>query len=122
MVDQSDLAKVTQLNAERNTIMFTLDLLHEDGRVINMTVGKPGRDEDGEVIPNSWILSFSVNTEYMEYPPQMKDAIMDFLGQRCIDIGNELSSMGLTGFEEPRPRGPEPTNEKPKAKSKRRAA
>lgn len=121
MVDQANLIKVTQLNDERNRIMRAQDMLHEEGaRITNMIVGEPLRNEEGEAI-GGWLFSELINTEYMDYPQQMLDAISNFLGNRIMEITNELDSMGLTGIEEPKPRGPEPTNAKPKSK-KRRAA
>lgn len=133
MVDQSNLDAVNRLNDERNKIMRAMDMLHEDGaRITNMVVGVPnivGAHEDeetGEQVGGEqigWIFSSMLDTEYMEYPPQMRDMILDYFGNRIIEIANELNNLGLTGIEEPRPRTPDPQPaSKSKTKTKRRAA
>lgn len=99
MVDRADLPKVNALYGERNNIMQTLKLFAEGGRIINLTVGKRS-----EGTPQFWQFTSSASTEYMDYPPSMKDAIVGFFNQRLVQITGELEELGVTGIDdEPEP-------------------
>lgn len=121
MVDNINIPQVNQLYEQQRVITQAINAFDEGGRILNMIVGTPIINEETEE-HQGWISGSLIDVSTMEYPSQMKDAIIHFLENRLMEINNELMTLGVTGVEEPRPRSPEPHNEKPKSKSKRRAA
>lgn len=97
MVDRADLPKINTLYSERAIITGTLKMFDEGGRIVAMTVNKP-RNEGENIMFGP---SITVNTERMQYPAQMVEAITGFLHGREEQIKQELTALGVTGIEEP---------------------
>lgn len=115
MVDTTSLSQINQLYAELNAITQTNAMLDEGGRIIGLTVGKQSDSE-----PPYWQFTSAINTEYMQYPPTMVEAIKAFMTSRKQTIESELSDLGITiEAAEPRTTPPvKPTAKKPAARRK----
>jgi hypothetical protein len=94
MVDTTNLSRINQLYMELNAITQARELLDDGGRIISLTVGKQSDSE-----PPFWQFTSALNTEYMQYPQMMVEAIKAFMVGREQDIESELSDLGVTVAE-----------------------
>lgn len=97
-MDVADIQTVTQLSQEKQSIQTALDSLASGGRINAMVVGPPaptsampfgGRPFGGVSVP----------TAYIEYPPQMVEAIKTAFEGRLHVIEDELTKLGVTGMK-----------------------
>lgn len=89
MVDQADLMRVGMLNGEWQQIASAIDIFDSGGKIINMTVGVDMSLPQGRAI--------TIQTQAMDYPQAMVEAIKNFLSSREQEIRNELADLGVTG-------------------------
>lgn len=83
MVDRADLPRINALDGEKRSIQDALDAFDAGGTITRLTV-----EYEAEV-----------STVGMAYPPQMVDAIKQFLQSRRVAIEQELSQLGITGID-----------------------
>jgi len=90
MVAQSDLPRITELNAEYQQNARAIDLMGEKTRILSMQVA--AEPEEGRPIMASW----TINTSYMPAPENMIAQIRVLLQQRQEIIRQELNTLGVT--------------------------
>jgi hypothetical protein len=88
MVAQADLAQVKVLTAERLAISNAMYALYDGAQVISFSVAL-----------NPTIPPQPVTSDYIDYPPQMNDAISNALNLRQQEIIAELGALGVTELE-----------------------
>jgi hypothetical protein len=88
MVDLSDVARMNRLMSELEQIGQAIALFNLGARIMNITVGRVM-----DVVPPS----VTVDTSYIQYPPQMIDAIKAAFTARENEIRAELTKYGVTG-------------------------
>jgi hypothetical protein len=105
MVDRADLQRINELYTELNRLVQAHRMLSGSNSAITSMVisqlSEPDPDQPDQ--PQYWARSTSVNTENMEYPPQMVNALLQQMEQREHTIADELKAIGITGVE-PEPR------------------
>jgi len=95
MVDRSDLPAVQRINNELIAIEQATENFDHGGRIVNMSIGGP----EGAI-------QVVVPTLYMEYPPQMVEAIKSLFYARKDELRQELEALGVTGTESVNPLSP----------------
>lgn len=89
----ADIGKVSLLSAEKQMIQHAIQIFVMGGRIVEMIVAHPETPDTAVV-----------QTTYMEYPPQMIDAIRNALVERQKQITDELAELGVSGMpEQPQP-------------------
>lgn len=93
MVERTDLQRVNALYAELSGIARGLQVIDQGAEIISVIFAIRS-DSD-----SPWRSPTTVRTEHMDYPPQMVEAIKQFMYQREDQIASELSNLGLQGVE-----------------------
>ena len=112
MVDFAHLSDATALMNEITNIGTALDNFDAGGRIIAMTISGP---QTGDT-PNP-TTSIAIPTAFIDYPPQMVDAIRAALDARRDEITQQLSDLGVTNVDPGLRAAPAPAKAK-KGKSK----
>jgi NADPH-dependent curcumin reductase CurA len=86
MVDATQLFEINRLLNEFDLIGHAIELLNADGQIIAMTIAKEGD-------------AVGIQTDYIAYPAQMKNAIITAITARRQQLQQELSNLGMTGLE-----------------------
>jgi hypothetical protein len=118
MVDVADLARISALYEERNTLKQAIQTFDGGGIILSMTVGspmpppippepppEPPTGPPTEPLPPPppppvFLPMVMINTQNMTYPPQMVAGIKQQLQARLTEIATELESLGITGAVE----------------------
>lgn len=93
-MDLDDIEKVNELSREKQAIDAAQEMLDRGGRIIAMTVSN-APPPSGRMAP--FMSGVAVPTGYIEYPPQMVDAIKTSFAARRQVIEQELAKLGVTG-------------------------
>jgi hypothetical protein len=84
MVDVANLERARMLSLEITNIEAAIRQLEDGEKILSLVVGPP----TGAV---------SIPTGYMQFPPQMVEAIKTYAHGRLDAISEELVKMGVTG-------------------------
>ena len=88
-MDQSQLGRANYLVDQYNTIGQAITNLEAGGKIVFMDVTGGGGS----------MAAIKVATDYINPPPQMIDTIVQLLHTHQMEVGRELTSLGVTGLE-----------------------
>lgn len=95
-MDFNDMQKATTLAAEKQIIQRALETFDAGGRIVAVIIGH--QPAPGEPQRPPMMMGSPVPTAYIDYPPQMVDAIKAAFNSRLTVITEELSKLGITGI------------------------
>lgn len=100
----ADIDRVNQLSQEKLSIQAALGMLESGGKISAMTVS--GGTYEGPMpgpmpgMPGMTGMPVTVQTQNIDYPPQMTEAIKTALQPRLQQLTEELAQLGVTGMEQ----------------------
>lgn len=95
-MDFKNIQKAQHLSLEKAAIQEATMIFDQGGSIVSMGLApKPMDMPGGMSMPR--MPTVNVPTEYIEYPPQMVDAIKSAFTARLTAIDNELKQIGVTG-------------------------
>lgn len=93
-----DLTQVPQINAkvsEYQRTVAALDNLAKGGRIAAFMVAAPAAQLPPDAPSNMPPPAVMITTEYIDYPPQMTEAIKAILAARRDQLDKELTDVGV---------------------------